>query len=56
VVEIVSAHSVKLQYSLAGGPKKYVLRSIRQLAIIVAAEELDAGAAGTTVVDSAARD
>jgi hypothetical protein len=40
VVEIVSAHSVKLQYSLAGGPKKYVLRSIRQLAIIVAVEEL----------------
>ncbi len=40
VVEIVSAHSINLQYCLAGGPKKYVLRSIRQLAIIVAVEEL----------------
>jgi hypothetical protein len=40
VIELLSAHSVKILYTLAGGPKKYLVRSIRQLTVIVGVEEL----------------
>jgi hypothetical protein len=40
VVELLTAHSVKILYTLAGGPKKYLVRSIRQLTVIVGVEEL----------------
>jgi hypothetical protein len=40
VIEILSPHSVKIMYTLAGGPKKYLARSIRQLTVIVGVEEL----------------
>jgi hypothetical protein len=52
VVELVSKHSVKLMYTLAGGPKKYLIRSVRQLTVIVGVGELgsqsSAGAATPT--------
>jgi hypothetical protein len=41
VVELVSTHSVKIMYTLAGGPKKYLVRSIRQLTVIVGIEEFN---------------
>jgi hypothetical protein len=40
VIEPLSAHSVKILYTLAGGPKKYLVRSICQLTVIVGVEEL----------------
>jgi len=54
VVEQVSTLSVKLQYSLAGGPKKFVLRSIRQMTVIIGVEELKAGTGGGNSESSSA--
>ena len=41
VISIVSARTVRLEYSNAGGGRKELQRSIRQISLILGVDELD---------------
>ena len=54
VTEIMSRSSVKIVYTLAGGPKKYLTRSVRQLTVVVGVEELGSHGASSEPLTSEA--